>query len=75
MSPQQRKLFRLKGWGFQMPMYLLVCCSPTLSIHGYIFLGPEQKTPKGNFFFLEERVEGVMIPSSTIRMDPWKKRG
>lgn len=29
----------------------------------------------GNFFFLEERVEGVMIPSSTIRMDPWKKRG
>jgi len=29
----------------------------------------------GNFFSLEERVEGVMAPSSMIRMGPQKKQG
>ena len=50
-GPRAEKAIQTQGVGFQRPMYLLVCCSQTLCIHGYIFWDQSRKLLRGIFFF------------------------
>lgn len=65
-GPQQRKLFRLKGWGLEA--YVFACLLFSHFKYPWIyFWGPEQKTPKG-IFFLEGTKWKIIFPEESIKL-------